>query len=191
MYLKIKCMAKPWELLSSEIVYEKKWLKLKEDACRLPDGRILSPYLVVDVPGFCNVFIVTEKEEVVLVKQYRHAGGIVSVEMPGGMVDPGEDPAATVLREMREETGYSSDQVELLYTMHPNPPLESNRSWFYLARNAKPDQVIAQDPFEDIELLLVSKEEFMRMLLNHEFTHGIQTGGMYAAAVKLGWLVPE
>jgi 8-oxo-dGTP pyrophosphatase MutT (NUDIX family) len=184
-------MTKPWELLSSEIVYEKKWLKLKEDACRLPDGRVLSPYLVVDVPGFCNVFVVTEQEEVVLVKQYRHAGGIVSVEMPGGMVDPGEDPGVTVLRELREETGYSSDQVELLYTMHPNPPLESNKAWFYLARNAKPNQTIALDPFEDIQVVLVPKAEFMRMLLNHEFTHGLQMGGMYAAAVKLGWLAPE
>lgn len=181
-------MKEQWKILSSSIVYQKKWLRVREEACQLPDGRILNPYISLDVPGFCNIFIVTENEEVVLVKQYRHAAGIVSIELPGGMVDPGEEPLQAAVREMREETGYASDDVKLLYAVSPNPPLEKNTAWFYLAKNARPTHAIELDAFEDIELLHVSKQEFINMLLKYEFTHGVQTGAMYAAAIELGWL---
>lgn len=76
-------MIQKWEILSSEIVYQKKWLKIKEEACKLPDGQIIDPYIIVDVPNFCNVFLVTAADEVIMVKQYRHAAGIISIEMPG------------------------------------------------------------------------------------------------------------
>lgn len=184
-------MINKWNLLSAEIKYQKKWLTVYEQEVQLPDGRILSPYLVIHVPSFCNVFIVTEKEEVVLVKQYRQAAGIVSIELPGGMVDPGEEPMNAALREMEEETGFSTNDMELLYTIHPNPPLENNQAWFYLAKNAKQVKNIQLDPFEDIELLKFSKQQFMEMLLTHSFTHGSQIGAMYAAVCKLGWLVAE
>ncbi len=184
-------MINKWELISSEISYQKKWLTVHEQSVKLPKGQVLSPYLVIDVPSFCNVFIVTENEEVVLVKQYRQAAGIMSVELPGGMIDPGEVPEVAALREMQEETGFSSSDIELLYTIHPNPPLENNQAWFYLVKGAKQNKNIQLDPFEDIELLLVSKEKFMYMLLNHSFTHGSQIGAMYAAAIKLGWLVAK
>lgn len=184
-------MVKSWEVLSSEIVYQKKWLQVKEERCKLPDGRVLDPYIIINVPSFCNVFIVTEQDEIVLVKQYRHAAGIISLELPGGMIDNGEDPLTAIIREMREETGYTSADVSLLYTIHPNPPLENNKAWFYLAKNAKQTQSISLDAFEDIELVLIPKKDFIQKLLNHEFTHGAQTGAMYAAAIQLGWLVAQ
>jgi ADP-ribose pyrophosphatase len=182
-------MIQKWEKLSSEILYQKKWMKIREESCKLPDGQIIDPYIIVDVPNFCNVFVVTPDEEVIMVKQYRHAAGIISTEMPGGMIDDGEDPMIAAAREMQEETGYTSKEISLLFTISPNPPLESNRACFFLAKNAVQNQAIALDQFEDIELVKYSKKEFMQCLLNNEFTHGIQFGAMFAAAIQLGWLV--
>jgi ADP-ribose pyrophosphatase len=182
---------KDWRILSTEIGYQKKWIRVREESCELPSGKVLSPYIVVDIPHFCNVVMVTAQEEIVLVKQYRHAAGIVSIELPGGMIDVGEDPLEAVIREMQEETGYTSKEVELLYTVHPNPPLESNRAWFYLAKNVALTSATNYDPFEDIDLVILSKQDFLKMLLSHSFTHGTQSGAMYAAAVKLGWLVVQ
>ena len=182
-------MIKKWELLSSETVYQKKWMTIREESCLLPDGRVLDPYIIIDVPHFCNVFVVTENEEIVFVKQYRHAAGIISLELPGGMVEEGEEPIKSVEREMKEETGYVSDDIERLFTVCPNPPLESNRAWFYIAKNAKLVHTKSLDQFEDIEVIKVPKNEFLSMLLNNEFTHGAQVGAMFAAAIKMGWLV--
>jgi len=181
-------MPKPWKTLSTTITYRKKWLQIREEACELPDGRVLDPYIIIDIPSFCNIVIVTEKEEVVLVKQFRHAVGIPSIELPGGMIDKGEEPIVAAKREMQEETGYSSKDIELLYTVHPNPPLEHNKAWFFLARNAVQNLTTSFDPYEDIELVLYSKEQFLGMLKENGFTHGIQAGPMFAAALKLGWL---
>ena len=182
-------MIRKWEQISSDIVYQKKWMKIREESCRLPDGQVLNPYIIVDVPNFCNVFVVTEMEEVIFVKQYRHAAGIISLELPGGMIDEGEDPIKSVAREMKEETGYVSEEIELLFTVYPNPPLESNIAWFYIAKNAKNIHSRSLDQFEDIEVIKISKNDFLRMLLNNEFTHGAQVGAMYAAAIKMQWLV--
>ena len=182
-------MIQQWEKLSSATAYQKKWLTIKEEVCKLSNGQIIDPYIIVAVPDFCNVLIVTPNEEVIMVKQYRHAAGIISIEMPGGMIDEGENPTMAAAREMQEETGYSTTRLELLYTISPNPPLENNQAWFYIAHNAVQDQPIALDQFEDIELVKYTKSEFMNCLLNNEFTHGMQLGAMFAAAVKLGWLV--
>ena len=182
-------MIQKWEKLSSEIVYQKKWMKIKEEACKLPNGQIIDPYIIVDVPNFCNVFVVTANDEVIMVKQYRHAAGIISIEMPGGMIDEGEDPMVAAAREMQEETGYTADQLELLFTISPNPPLESNLAWFFLAKNAVQNRQIVLDQFEDIELIKYTRSEFMQHLVQNEFTHGMQLGAMFAAAIKLGWLI--
>ncbi|WP_439506369.1 NUDIX hydrolase [Sediminibacterium sp.] len=179
---------KQWSVLQSNIGYTKKWLKIKEDICQLPDGRIIDPYIVIDVPNFCNIFMVTPSEEIVMVKQYRHAAGIITIELPGGMIESNEDPMVAAKREMEEETGYQTDEFELLYSVHPNPPLESNYAYFYLAKAVQPKGKTAYDPYEDIEIVLVPKEDFMKQLLAHSFKHGAQIGAMYAAAIKLGWL---
>jgi 8-oxo-dGTP pyrophosphatase MutT (NUDIX family) len=109
--------------------------------------------------------------------------------MPGGMIDQGEDPMVAAAREMQEETGYTADQMECIFHISPNPPLENNHAWFFLARNAVQDQQIALDQFEDIELIKYSRSEFMQHLLNNAFTHGTQLGAMFAASIKLGWLI--
>ncbi len=179
---------KPWSIHQSRIGYAKKWLGVQEEACQLPDGRIIDPYLIIKVPDFCNIFMVTPKEEIVMVKQYRHAAGIITLELPGGMIEANEDPMIAAKREMVEETGYQTDQFELLYSVHPNPPLESNYAYFYLAIAVESTGKTAYDPFEDIEIVLVPKEDFMQQLLAHSFKHGAQVGAMYAAAIQLGWL---
>jgi 8-oxo-dGTP pyrophosphatase MutT (NUDIX family) len=179
---------KPWMVQQSTIVYAKKWLKVKEDKCLLPDGKIIHPYFVIDVPNFCNIVMVTNQDEIVMVEQYRHAAGIVSLELPGGMVEPGEDPILAAKREMEEETGYQSNHFELLYSIHPNPPLENNRAYFYLATQLTLTGKTAFDQYEDIKLVLVKKQDFIHRLLNNSFTHGVQVGAMFAAAMRLGWL---
>lgn len=177
-----------WTILETKQAYQKKWLTVTEDRCQLPDGAIIDPYLSISVPDFCNIIMVTPQEEVVLVRQYRHAAGIISLELPGGMIEPGEDPEVAALREMEEETGFQTKDFQFLYKIHPNPPLESNLAYFYLAKNVEPTGTVALDPFEDIDLVFLHRDAFMQKLLHHEFQHGVQLSAMYSAALALGWL---
>lgn len=181
-------LIKPWTVQQSTVVYTKKWMRIMEEVCQLPDGQIINPYFIIEVPDFCNVIMVTTQDEIVMVEQYRHAAGIVSLELPGGMIEPGEDPMLAAKREMEEETGYQSNHFELLYSIYPNPPLENNQAHFYLATQVTLTGNTSFDQYEDIKLVLVSKNDFINKLLQNAFTHGAQVGAMFAAAIKLGWL---
>ena len=78
-------------------------------------------FTVIDSPNWVNVVALTPDEEVVFVRQYRHGTGQITLELPGGMVDPGEDFKQAGLRELKEETGYSGHETTLLGVVDPNP----------------------------------------------------------------------
>jgi len=94
---------KKWETLSSEYIYRSKWATLRKDVCEMSDGRIVEDYYVLEYPDFTNALAITEDNKVLMVQQYRQAAGIVSLEVPGGVVDAGEDPLDAIKRELLEE----------------------------------------------------------------------------------------
>ena len=76
-----------WEILDSTYLFKDTWFKVRKDTCRKPDGTIVSPYYVYEFPTWVTVLAITRDQQVVMVKQYRHAIGEVSIEIPGGCVD--------------------------------------------------------------------------------------------------------
>ena len=72
-----------------------------------------------------------------MVRQYRHGAGQLTLETPGGLIDPGETPAEAAARELLEETGYAADEIVSLGAVNPNPALFSNRLHGFLARGAQ------------------------------------------------------
>ncbi len=178
-----------WKKLSSEYVFKDRWLQLRADSCEFPDGRIIEPYYTVELPDWCNTIIVTKEERIILVRQYRYPVDQTTFELPGGVIEKNEQPIDAAKREMEEETGYTSDQVEFLLQLSPNPAINNNTAYFFLARNAYP---IANsknmDEFEDIDVVSFSKEEIFQLLKENKIQHGVQVGPLYEALIKLGWL---
>lgn len=178
-----------WKMLSSKYVFQDRWFQARADRCEFPDGRIIEPYYVVEVPDWCNTIILTKDERVILVRQYRYAADQITFELPGGLIEKGEDPMNAAKREMEEETGFTSDEFELISKVSPNPSINNNTAYFYLARNAYPIANIKNmDEFEDIDVVSFSKEELWQLLKENKIQHGVQVGPLYAAFVKLGWL---
>jgi len=177
-----------WKTLSSKYIYDDRWFRARADSCEFPDGRIIEPYYVVELPNWCNTIVVTAEERVILVRQYRYPIDQTILELPGGVIEKGEDPKAAAKREMVEETGYTSDDIEFLMQSAPNPAVNNNTAYFFLARNAVPTPSTNPDLFEDIDIVSFSRQEFIELVRDNRLLHGVQVGPAYAALVKLGWL---
>lgn len=177
-----------WKKLSSKYVYDDRWFKARADSCEFPDGRIIEPYYVVELPNWCNTIVVTKEERIILVRQYRYPVDQVTFELPGGVIEKNEEPLAAAKREMEEETGYTSNDIEFLLQLAPNPAINNNTAYFFLAKNAAPTGTKNSDALEDIDVVSFSKEEIWKLLCENKMQHGVQIGPLYAALVKLGWL---
>src|SRR6201996_7621465 len=101
-----------WKTCSSTYLHKGPWATLRSDKCEMPDGRIVDTYYVLEYPNWVNAVAITEEGKVLMVRQYRHAAGIVSLEIPGGVIDGDEAPEAAMRRELLEETGYQFDKME-------------------------------------------------------------------------------
>ncbi len=82
--------------------------------------------LVLEAPSWCNVVALTPERRVVVVRQFRFGTGTVTTEIPGGVVDQGEEPEETARRELREETGYTAERWKSLGAVEPNPAFQTN-----------------------------------------------------------------
>lgn len=169
-YLSLPNMTKkiePWKTLTSQIVFNHRWYQLRRDHVELPDGQELDDYFVSVRADVVLVFALTEDQQVVLVRQYKHGIGHITIELPGGVIDEGEnDPQEAARRELLEETGYVSDDMEQLLTVSDNPTKDTNTIYFFLARNAR--RVAAQDldATENIEVLTVPLQQVESMIFD-------------------------
>lgn len=175
-----------WKILESKSLFKSGIFELRSDKCELPDGRIMPRYFVMDFPDWVNVVPVTPDNEIIMVKQYRHASKKIHLEVPGGSIDPhrNESNLEGARRELLEETGYDSDQVELVMSHYPNPALQSNQMHTYLARNCKKVQEQSLDEFEDLELYFCSLERLEKHLKDGDIDHTIMIASI-AKAIEI------
>jgi 8-oxo-dGTP pyrophosphatase MutT (NUDIX family) len=101
------------------------------------------------------------------------------LEIPGGLVDPGDDPVAAALRELREETGYTADLAGPLGYVHPNPAIQNNRCYTYLAHHCLPAGDPQQDEKEDISVVLIPLSDIPRMIRDGVITHALVIAAFY------------
>jgi ADP-ribose pyrophosphatase len=122
----------------------------------------------------------------VLVRQYRHGVREFSLELPGGIVDDGEDPLVGALRELMEETGYSAGEIVEVGRIYPNPALQENALFCYLATDVELTGSQNFDDTEEIEVHLVPLEELLGMVRGGEFKHALHVAVLFQALSHLG-----
>jgi ADP-ribose pyrophosphatase len=179
---------KKWKTLSSTYIYKSNWATLRKDVCEMSDGRIVDDYYVLEYPAFAFAIALTEDNKVLMVRQYRQAAGIISLEIPGGVVDKGEEPSDAIKRELLEETGYQFETVEQLCVLNPNPSTANNQCFCFLATGGKK---VREPKLDDLEELVVEQytiEEVKQLLLNNQIAQAMHTAGLFYGLMRLGVL---
>lgn len=158
-----------WSVLHSDTVYDSgKQLRVVRQTVQLPDNRIIDDYYRIDLPSFATVYAVTEEDEVLLLRQYKHGIGQVCLTLPGGQVDPGEDPEFSARRELLEETGYGGGR----WMTGPSLVLHGNqaiaKSHIFVARHVIKLAEACSDDLEDAILVTRRRLEMRNAILNGE-----------------------
>lgn len=143
-------------------------------------------FSLIDCTDWVNVLALTPEREVVLIRQFRPGSGEVCLEIPGGMVDPGEAPAAAAERELFEETGFRARSWRALGAVSPNPALFRNRLHIYLAENAWSSGPAEPEGSEVIDVELWPLTAAWRALANGEIDHALVVAAFaHLAAIDL------
>jgi ADP-ribose pyrophosphatase len=130
-------------------------------------------FVVVNAPDWVNVVALTPDYRIVLVRQFRFGIDGFSLEIPGGVIEAGEDPVVAGLRELREETGYAGGVARLLGTVHPNPAIQSNRCHFVFVEGAAPSHSLEWDPDEEIQVSTQPVDEVLALARSGGIVHGL------------------
>jgi ADP-ribose pyrophosphatase len=156
-------MEKP-RLLTTETVF-KGYFHVLKDQLQRTDGEELS-YTHFRLPNDAAVILAETLEGTfVLNKEYRHPTRDFLLGCPGGTLEPGETPLEGAIRELNEESGYTSDELHLLGCSYPLPSLCNQKIYFVLAKNAYPlKERPKKDPFEFITTELKTEKELRELI---------------------------
>ncbi len=153
-----------------------------------PRTSVAVDFLLMRGLDWVIVIALTEKNEVVLIEQYRHGSEEITTEIPGGCIEPGENPLDSGLRELREETGFVATSAESLGVIFANPALQGMRCHIFLAKGAKLSSAPTLDPGEDINVLLMPLSEVFEKIRRGEITHSLVVAafGLFALLERDG-----
>ncbi len=152
-------MMESWTVVDTSPIGDYRVFSLRRDRSRSPRTGREHDFFVLGAADWVNVVPVTDAGDVVLVAQYRAGSRGISLEVPGGIVDHGEDPRGAAARELLEETGYAASEIVPLGRCRPNPAILDNTLYTFLARGARRVAPPRPDANEEIDVRLVPERD--------------------------------
>ncbi|MEE3331073.1 MAG: NUDIX hydrolase [Myxococcota bacterium] len=169
----------PWETLEDEALCDCRVFSVARARARSPRTGELHDFYRIDAAEWVNVIPLTRDEDVVMIRQFRHGLRDVTLEIPGGMIDPGEAPAVAAARELLEETGYRAGRIALLGAVNPNPALFGNRVHTFVASECERVAEIRRESTEDTYVELVARGDVGARVLAGDIDHALVLAGLY------------
>lgn len=173
---------RPWTVERSRYALHDRWLKVRADDCITSDGAPVAPYYVLEYPDWVHVVALDQHDNLILVEQYRHGLGGMSLELPAGAIDPTDaGPLDAAARELREETGFASCDLQHLLVLSPNPATHSNRFHVVLARGAELRHAPTDDPTERLNVVRVALKDVTPLIIGGKMLHSMHIASLWVA----------
>mgnify|MGYP000899011464 CR=1 FL=1 len=170
-----------WEELDRKTLVGCKIFKVLSAQRKSIYGKEGTFYLIdsYDWAGIIPVVETPEGRKFVMIRQFRHGTNTVSLEFPGGIVEPGEDPSLAIARELLEETGYQPEMIVPVGVLSPNPAFMTNHFHAFIAENCTLVKPQCLDQHEEIEVLLVPEKEAIDMVGGIDAGHALMTASLF------------
>jgi len=172
-------LLKPWTIISSHVDKSYRVFNLRRDRARSPRTSETHNFYVLESPSWVNIIPLTPTKEVVLIRQYRFGIRDMTLEIPGGLMELSDSPEEAARRELREETGYREETLIPLGTVHPNPAIQNNLCYTFLATDVLPAGQLIQDEREDIEVVLQPLSEIPCLIRDGRISHALVIAAFY------------
>jgi ADP-ribose pyrophosphatase len=178
-----------WTVAGSRYIVTDRWLSVRADSCRTAAGLVVEPYYVFEYPDWVNVVALTDAQEVVLVRQYRHGLGKPLLELPSGTMDPQDSsPLDTARRELLEETGYTSHDFRRCGVLSANPATHNNQTHCFLATGCRQVASPRPDAAEELEVILKPASDLIQLVREGGLLQSLHVGAVFLALLALGQL---
>ncbi len=173
---------KPWEVLASRTLIERRWLTVREERVRTATGHVIEEFHVISSPSWACVCCVTAERELVLIEQYRHGRGAITLELPAGVIEREESPLAGAQRELREETGFEAAQWASLGELTPEPARGTHRAHLFVALGATLRHAQCLDASEDVRVRRFPLEAVGDLIDGGRIEHAVHVAALLLAA---------
>jgi ADP-ribose diphosphatase len=162
-----------WRTLKSDVAYHTPIFDLHRRRSTHP-RRGERDFFILDAPNWINIIPLARNGNVVMIRQWRHGISEFTLEIPGGMVDSDDlSPMHAARREMIEETGFDSDAIIELGKVHPNPAIQGNICFSFLASNVHQVERVALPGDAETEVMLVPMREIRGLIASGKIMHAL------------------
>ncbi len=168
-----------WLKQKQHKLFEGNILSLNRLECHNSKKRINHSFFTLESPDWITIVALTEDEKFILVRQHRLGNDQITLETPGGLVESNESPQDSAVRELREETGYEAGRIYLLKKLYVNPAIFNNFIYFFYAGNCKKINEQALDISEDIDVIILSRDEIVELIINNGIDHSVVITALY------------
>lgn len=169
----------PWETIDEKELLNSPWLKITQESCKLPQGKIITDFYTIWQPDWVLILPRTVNGNWIMTKQYRHGTGKVSLEFPAGIIEKGESPLQAAKREMEEEVSFSGGNFYSIGEFPMNPDRHRGRFFVFFADAVESGGSLKPDETEEISVLEISTELLEEKIQSGEMNHPLQIAAYF------------